>query len=123
MEGCVLRKEFCVCGTKHNILFDYMKDFYNEYWKKNDKVIDYYLMDYAISIFYDNVEVAKNMIDDIPENNINILKLKELLNNEYDEDKYNALLKTNKIHKLANEKSYIEYSKNGKPTFYKKLMK
>lgn len=114
---------FCIGGTKHNILFDYMKDFYNEYWQNNDKVIDYYLMDYAISIFYENVEAAKNMIDDIPENNINIHKLKELLNNEYDEDKYNELLKTNKIHKLAHEKSYIEYSENDKPTFYTKLMK
>lgn len=38
-------------GNKGGALFQYMVDFFNEYWEKNDVLFDYYLVDDAISVF------------------------------------------------------------------------
>lgn len=120
-EKCVSEGKWCVffmSASPNNILFNFLKDFYNEYWKKEDTIIDYFLMDYIISIAYDNIDKVKNMIDRVPENNILIHNLKEKLNNEYNNNEYENILEKNKIHKLAHEKKYIKRLSNGKETFY-----
>ena len=120
-EKCVSQGKWCVFfmyGKKNNILFNFVRDFYNVYWKEEDSVIDYFLMDYIISIAYDNIDEIKYMIDKVPENNFLIHNLKEKLNEEFDEKEYNELIKINKIHKLAHERKYIKELNNGKETFY-----
>ena len=120
-EICVSRGKWCVffmSGKKNNTLFNFANDFYKEYWRKEDTIIDYYLLDYIIDIAYDNLRDVKVMIDKVPENNILIHQLKEQLNNEYNEVEYKQILKYNMIHKLAHEKEYIKRLKNGKETFY-----
>ena len=47
----------------HNPLFAFMKDFYNEYWRDFDEIIDYVLMDFMIDIAYDNIPAVKREID------------------------------------------------------------
>ncbi len=120
-EICVSDGRWCgffMSGTKNNVLFDFAKEFFNEYWKNENSLIDYFLIDYTIAIAYDNIKYVKQMIDKVPENNILIHKLKEILNEEFDEKKYEELLKSNKIHKLAHERKYITNLPNGKRTFY-----
>lgn len=39
-----------------------MKEFYDEYCEQEDKVIDYYLMDYMIEIAYENMPAIKKLI-------------------------------------------------------------
>lgn len=125
-EICVSDGKWCgffIGSTKNNVLFNFLKDFFNEYWKKEDSLIAYFLIDYIISIAYDNIDKVKRMIDKVPENNVLIHTLKEMLNSEYNEKEYNQILEKNKIHKLAHERKYITNLENGKETFYGHILK
>lgn len=124
-EPCISKGKWCVFflkGTKQNVLFQFMKEFYDEYWKIENEVIDYYLMDYIIEIAYENIPAVHKMIDKVPENNYQIHTLKNKLNTEFNEIEYMKLLETNNIHKLAHEKHYIPKLANGKRTFYGYIM-
>lgn len=114
---------FCMYCNSNNILFKFLKEFFDLYWKENDEIEDYFIMDYAIEIAYENIEEIRNMIDSVKESNQNIHTLKELLNTEYNEEEYKKLLKTNNIHKLAHERKYIRETKDGKETFFGHIMK
>ena len=125
-EICVSDGKWCIffiCSSKNNILFNFLKDFFNIYWKNEDSIIDYFLTDYIISIAYDNIIDVKKMIDEVPENNILIHRLKEILNDEFNEKEYEELLKLNKIHKLAHERKYIDKLPDDKDTFYGHIIK
>lgn len=125
-EICVSDGKWCIffmCSSKNNILFNFLKDFYNAYWKEENTLIAYFLTDYAISIAYDKIDEVKRMIDNVPENNVRIHQLKEMLNNEFDMVEYNNILEQNKIHKLAHERKYVKSLENGKETFYGHLLK
>lgn len=125
-EICVSDGKWCVffmSGMANNVLFNFVKDFYNEYWKNENSILDYYLLDYIIDMAYNNINYVKKMIDSIPENNIKIHTLKEILNEPYNEKNYMELLKYNKIHKLAHERKYINELNNGQETFYGYIIK
>jgi hypothetical protein len=42
-----------------------MNDFFATYMSKHDNLIDYFLIDYAISVGYDNIPAIKEMIDGV----------------------------------------------------------
>ena len=48
-------------GDKGFPLFSYMVDFFNEYWDKNDKLFDYFLIDDAISVFAESRSDFQNI--------------------------------------------------------------
>lgn len=125
-EVCISDGKWCIFfmgSSKNNILFNFLKDFYNEYWKKENSVLAYFLTDYAIYIAYNKIDEVRHMIDNVPENNILIHQLKEKLNDEFNITEYNNILEKNKIHKLAHERKYITNLGNGKETFYGHLLK
>lgn len=125
-EKCVSQGKwcvFCMYGKPHNMLFDFMKDFYDIYWKNEDKVKDYFIMDYAIEVAYENIEKIRNMIDNVPQTNDNIHMLKEIMNEKYNEEIYRKLMETNKIHKLDRSKEYFLTTADGVETFYGHVMK
>lgn len=59
-------------GVKGNALHSFMRDFFNEYWKERNMLIDYFLVDYIIATAYNNIPSVKKMIDDVPYNNEDI---------------------------------------------------
>lgn len=123
-EICVSEGKWCIFfmgSSKNNILFNFLTEFYNEYWKKEDKIMAYFLTDYAISVAYEKMSNVKKMIDNVPVNNPLIHELKEQLNNEFNQEELDKLLAQNKIHKLAHERKYINELENRKITFYGQL--
>lgn len=92
---------FCLGGTKNNILFNFLKDFLDEYHKKQNTLIDYYLIDYIIAIAYYNFTQVKQMIDDIPYSNIDLYYIQDNLYSTYDSPKFNSILKNTSIFKLS----------------------
>lgn len=50
---------FCIGGCINNLLFRFIVDFYNEYFKTHSQVIDYFLTDYIIKIAYNNLSYVK----------------------------------------------------------------
>lgn len=62
----------------------FVSDFLAEYWRREDALIDYFLMDYATEIAYREILAFKKALDSLPKNNEGLF----LLN-----DKANSLLK------------------------------
>ncbi len=80
------------------------------YWKKNNKLINYFLIDYMIKIAYDNFEEFRNLIDKVPYIDCNIFQLTTLLNDTY-KNKSPIQCSFNKIKR----REYNEYN-NGQKT-------
>lgn len=49
-------------GEAGNILFRFMLESFYEYWKKQDSLIDYYLIDYVIALAYEHLDIVKSMV-------------------------------------------------------------
>ena len=88
----------------HNPLFAFMKDFYNEYWRDFDEIIDYVLMDFMIDIAYDNIPAVKREIDEVPINNENVWTLSPYLNTPYEKFPYDKVLCGNFLNKVSSRK-------------------
>lgn len=55
-----------MAGVKSNAIHSFMKDFFNEYWKNENIIIDYFLVDYVIAVAYKNIVSVKEMVDSVP---------------------------------------------------------
>lgn len=88
----------------HNPLYAFMKDFYNEYWREFDEVIDYVLMDFMIDIAYSTIPAVKKEIDDCPINNEQVWTLSPYLNTPYADFQYDKVLKGNFLNKMSSRK-------------------
>lgn len=121
----ISRGRWCVffIGGKNIELFKFVNDFFVKYWKEEELVIDYFLMDYIIAIAYENIDSIKIMIDNNKENNLDIFKLNNIINNRYDEEILSELIQHNKIHKLSYKQELLEKTGIGEDTFYRRLVK
>lgn len=77
-KGCVIQKA--------------AKDLFFEYWRKNNYLIDYLLVDYFLLLIYQNIPKAKALIDNLPYNNPQIEELQNRMNQIYNESDYRDLI-------------------------------
>lgn len=101
---------FFLIAKPKKILFRYLLSMKYFYWKKYNIIIDYLLTDHCINYLYDNYEQIRNLIDEVPINNIHVNDLFEIINNEYNEDEINGLRENTFIYKLT-WKEFINYEK------------
>lgn len=109
-------------GGKSNKLFNFVYEFLKEYMIQEDFLIEYFLIDYVISIAYETFEDVKTMIDCVPSNNEKIFELYQHINEGYESQIYQEIMKKNKIHKLSCKDKVNEYNEEGKITFYGKVV-
>lgn len=112
---------FAMGGYSHSILFVLMKDLFEEYWRKYDVLIDFFLIDLFIELLYRTVPEVKNLIDKIPYNNEDVQKLWPMLSEEYDEHNFLKLTKNTDLYKLS-WRIQVENTKNDNYTIYGKLL-
>lgn len=105
-------------GNMNHSFFEFMCEFFTEFWIDKNIIIDYFLIDYVIRIAYKNIKVFKKDVDNNIYNNENIHKLCGYLSSEYDKDIYKEILNDNYIHKLSFKVPLID-EVDGKKTFYK----
>lgn len=55
-------------AIRHNPLFVFEKEFFNEYWREYDGIINYHLFDFIIALAYENIPVVRKEIDAVPIN-------------------------------------------------------
>lgn len=71
------------------------------YWEKENVLIDYFLIDYAIDLAYKYNATVKEQIDSITENNPQIYNLLPLLPQKYNANEFEALTKDTSVFKLS----------------------
>lgn len=115
---------FFLYSAKNNLLIGFMKDFFFAYWREEEKLIEYLLIDYVIALAYDLIPAATKMIDSIPYNNLRHNDLRYLLkrNSPYDPALFEEICSETYLHKLTWKKQFLEYTKKGEPTYYKHIV-
>ncbi len=61
-----------------NILMNFIYECLCEYFKNNDKTIDYFLTDHIINLGYKNVPIIEKLIDSVPINNEGVFSYKNV---------------------------------------------
>lgn len=94
---------FLVARYPNNILFCYLSDFWREYWKKKDCLIEYLLVDYAIDLGYRNIPAIKKELDMIPINGCgkNVWELLKILPDSFDNKNMERIKQENWMQKLS----------------------
>jgi mannosyltransferase OCH1-like enzyme len=108
---------FLFYANKGNLLFEYLMTIFFEYWKTNNTMIDYFLIDDSIAIAYNEIADVARMIENIPHSNHYVHWLRANLNNEFNAKDYSELTGGACFHKLSYKEKYCE-SVNGKLTYY-----
>lgn len=88
-------------GVKGNALHSFMRDFFNEYWKERNMLIDYFMVDYIIATAYNNIPSVKKMIDDVPYNNEDIYYIGNNLFAPVIENELSVVLRRTRVFRIG----------------------
>lgn len=61
---------YLLAGNKEFPLFAFTRDCLLEYWSREDRAVDYLMMDYIFELAYRNIPCVKETIDALPDNNL-----------------------------------------------------
>lgn len=113
---------WCMGANVYNyILFAYMRDMLLSYWKRNNTLIEFFLIDYIINYAREYIPIIKSDFDNIPPNNPRYSMLVNLLNTKWSEELYNQISENTWIFKLSYKADW-RAEVDGEPTFYGKLI-
>lgn len=109
------------CTYENRDIYAVIRDFLIQYWRENDKIIDYLLTDYLIVLVQKSNERIGKIFEEIIPNNPECDELYKLLGEPYDEIIWQELKKDTALFKLT-WKQEFPLKKDGKDTFYSKLL-
>lgn len=105
-----------------NPLFVFTRDLFYAFYKKNSRIPFYLFIDYVYDYAYRMIPEVKEMVDGLPENNINRNKLHFYLNKAWNETEYQDVCKNNWVFKLSYKSQWKPFTKNGLKTYYGQLI-
>lgn len=110
---------FCIGGYKGNIVYRFLKEAFEIYWKSNDKAIDYLFFDYIIFIAKENVPAIRKYMDAVPINTPHRDDLQAAMNKALPaEEFWNVIKEDTTIYKLSWRETYSEKTPDGKESVY-----
>ena len=109
---------FLIGGSKGCILFDFVKTMFYEYWKEENNLIDYFLIDNCIAVGYEQIPTIKELVDNLEYNNPQIHVLCPELNNTFSPKQFENILLDTDFHKLSWKGNLQKYCTNGDLTNY-----
>ena len=104
--------------TKNNLLAEFLDTLFLAYWRKENTLLAYFLIDYCVAVAYENIPAIRALLDAVPYNNPQIYALSKKLNDPYDPALYAKICADTYFHKLNWKKDYVRQTKTGAPTFY-----
>lgn len=109
------------CDIDHRRIFATVRDFFLEYWRTNNFLVDYLLVDYMIVLAQKyNKDIAEAFAA-IKPNNPCCDDLYKMLGEPYDERYWLELTKDTRLFKLTWKQNF-PLEKGGKPTFYQYIL-
>ncbi|MBO0412385.1 capsular polysaccharide synthesis protein [Enterococcus hulanensis] len=94
-------------GIKDHPFFCYMDEFFNSYWEKEDVLIDYFLIDYAMRIAQRQGILTLNNFGRNNRNS-NMFNLQQKLNKEFEKSNWEEMLKDTFAFKLSYKQKISE---------------
>lgn len=109
------------CNVEQRWIFATIRDFFLYYWKNNDMLVDYLLVDYMIVLGQQNDSRISEAFKRIVPNNPCCDELYKILGEPFDENVWKELKKDTALFKLTWKQDF-PLKKDGKDTFYAKLL-
>ena len=106
-----------------NFLCGFVLDFFLEYWKTQESLIDYFLIDYVIQIAIDEFANCEKILSSVPFVNYDLYRLENLLNHEWNAELFNEIKNSTLFSKLAWRKPGRLKTLSGHETIYAHLLK
>ena len=97
---------FVLGGTPGSKPFMFERDFLSDYWREQDVIVDYYLLDYSIMLQYFELPDVKAMIDGLEYTSEGLYDLVSILDKPYDKEKLEKILADNIFSKLVWNKKH-----------------
>ena len=113
---------FFIASGKNNPVFCFFRDMFYEYWKNENSLICYFLIDCIIAIGYENISYIKEQIDMVPQNNSEVFMLQSILNKKFEISLWKNLIIKCNMHKLNYKMQLDTFCDGEKITFYGYLM-
>lgn len=110
------------CNCEYRWVYQTILDYVLYYWKNNDIMIDYLFLDYLIVLVQKVDQRIAEVFSKIPSNNPLCDELFKNLDQIYDDSLWNKLKQNTFLFKLTWKQAFPK-SKDGKETFYGKLIK
>ncbi|MGI5116201.1 capsular polysaccharide synthesis protein [Treponema sp. SP13] len=108
-----------IVKENENYFINRVYDFFIAYWKVNNSLIDYFLIDHIIAYLYETDIKIRNLLDSIPINNLHVSDFQDKLSVSYDENCFRNLTQDTFLVKLSWKKTYDD--PNEESFFYKIL--
>lgn len=109
------------CNYENRYIFATIRDYFLNYWKNNDIMVDYLMVDYMIELAKNNNPQIEEEFKRITPNNENCDELFKILQETYNQNLWESLKKDTSLFKLT-WKQYFPKEKVGKKTFYGMLI-
>ncbi len=109
------------CSYQNRWMFKVIRDILFKYWKDNEKLVDYLLVDYAVVLAQRHNKDIAEAFNKIQPNNPYCDELYKVLGKPYDKNTWERISKNTVLYKLTWKQSF-EKEINGKETFYGKLI-
>lgn len=115
---------YLLAGNKDFPLFSFARDCLSEYWRNTDKAVDYLMLDYVFELAYQTIPCVKEMIDELPDNNLLRNEMIGLLGKPFNEEEYKKYTEGDTfLYKLSwkfGNKDLM--TEDGKETYYAHLL-
>lgn len=110
------------CGYEYRWVYVIFKDFLLHYWRSNDFLVDYLMLDYLIDLVRRNNRHVNDVFSRIEPNNARSDNLIKIMNMPYDDALWQDMKRDTALFTLSWKQKYV-LEKDGKETFYAKLLK
>ncbi|MGN0603859.1 MAG: capsular polysaccharide synthesis protein [Oscillospiraceae bacterium] len=99
-------------GRKGNELFSFVREGFLNYYKYNNKIKYYLMVDYLIQLAFDTIPCLKQQHSEIPYNNENADILKNHLKENYSEQEFKNYLSNSYLQKLTYKFDDLNFSED-----------
>ena len=113
---------FLQAGKKGNLLCRFVFDFFLEYWKAQDYLINYFLVDYTIRLACDELPQCRKLMDAVPVMNDDLYRLEDMMNAKWDSSVFEEIKKKALFSKLSWRKESKKRTFSGEETIYGHLV-
>ncbi len=110
---------FVLGAWKGNIVYAFLKEAFEAYWKNTERAIDYLFFDDLIYLAKENIPAIKRYLDSVQINNIHRDDLQAAMNECRPAEDFCDIIKSDTaLYKLSWRETYSETTADGKPSIY-----
>lgn len=110
-------------GLKGNIVYTFVKEAYEEYWRQAYSSIDYLALDHMIEISYREISACKKYIDELEPNNQRIFTLREAMMRGENAENFDNFIDSNTVfYKFSSHDRFGKRTPDGRESLYAYFM-